>query len=431
MKLAWKLWLLPCLGLFALFFAVFARRMDPDFGWHLQAGRYILVHGIPAHDIFSYTAPNFRWIDHEWLSDAVTAALYGLGGFGLVAGVFAAAWTAAVMLAARSRRWPVLALGFAAVAAIAVARPNAWTALGFALLLWLLDRGYRWPVVALFAAWANLHGGFVVGLAAVAWAAVRDRRYWWVLGAAVLATFVNPYGPRLYLEIWRTLTDSNLRYNVGEWRPLSIDVLNGFYIVLYLFLMGATGWRQRKFALPLALLASAVGSLRQFPLFVLASLREMAEGYEQGLRFLKVRGGWRAALLPIVATGLAAVPAAKIALDPHNDLPYREVADLRAAPCSGRVFNEYDFGGFIIWQLPGVKVYIDGRMPSWRSGSTDYFANWRRVLNSAQTADREFERYDVRCAMLERKHSRLVKQLEGEGWRVTSQDGLALVLRRP
>jgi hypothetical protein len=424
-------WLLPVLGLFGAFAVIFERRVDPDFGWHLQAGRYILAHGVPAHDIFTYTAAHFSWINHEWLSDVVTAGLFRVGGFWLVDGVFAAIWTAAIVIAARSRRWPVLAVGFAGVIPYLVARPNAWTALLLAVLLWMLERGWRWPVVGLFGLWANLHGGFVVGLATVALAALRDRRYWWVLGAAILATFVNPYGPRLYVEVWRTLADANLHYNVGEWQPLSINILNGFYIVVYLCGVAALGWRRRSLVLPSLLLASAIGSTRQFPLFVVASLRGLGEGYGRMVDMLHIRRGWRSWLLPLVATGLVVVPTLKIALNPHNDLPYREVADLRETPCVGRVFNEYDFGGYIIWQLPGTKVYIDGRMPSWRSGGMDYFANWRGVLFDAAVARREFARYDVGCAILERKHVRLTHQLRDEGWRITSEDSLAVVMRRP
>lgn len=82
-----------------LIFYVCAASIDPDFGWHLQAGRYILAHGIPTHDIFTYTAADFRWIDHEWLSDVVMALLFGAGGYWLLAAVWAVIWLAAIGLA--------------------------------------------------------------------------------------------------------------------------------------------------------------------------------------------------------------------------------------------------------------------------------------------------------------------------------------------
>jgi hypothetical protein len=421
-------YLVPALALFALLLAVFLRRLDPDFGWHLQAGRYILQHGVPAHDIFSYTAPNFPWINHEWLSDVLLAVLQA-GGFWLVAAVFAAVWTAAIMLAAGRRMWLVYAFGLAAVIADAVARPNAWTALFFALLLWMLRRGVRWPIVALFALWANLHGGFVIGLLAVAVAAVRERQYWPVLGAAVLATFVNPYGPTLYVEIWRTLTDTQLHSQIKEWEPLRVGPLYGFYIVAFLFVVMASKWRY-EFVLPVLLLAASVSSQRQFPLFVVASLGLIGEGYRKLAKLLNVETGWRSYLIPAVITVLALVPVGKIVANPHNELPDKAMADLRAHPCRGQVFNEYDYGGYIVWQLPGTRVYIDGRMPSWRQGAVDYLANWKQVLGDEKFARRELAHYDVNCALVEVKHDRLADQLKRDGWRVAADDGFALLLRR-
>src|SRR4051812_10798096 len=82
-------WVVPGAALFAVIFAAFAVRLDPDFGWHLQSGRYILAHGIPAHDIFTYTASNFAWINHEWLSDLLIVGLVALGGYTAVAAAFA------------------------------------------------------------------------------------------------------------------------------------------------------------------------------------------------------------------------------------------------------------------------------------------------------------------------------------------------------
>jgi hypothetical protein len=430
-KLIWLArWALPAVGLWAAFAAVFWQRLDPDFGWHLEAGRYIWQHGVPAHDIFTYTAASFPWIDHEWLSDVLTAGLYALGGFALVAGVFAAVWTAAIMLATRLRQWPVYALGFVAVAADAVARANAWTALFLALLLWMIERRWRWPVVALFAVWANLHGGFAIGLVALAMAVVRDRRYLWVLGASLLATCVNPYGPGLYVEIWRTLTDPNLRSHISEWRPLTVGVLSGFYIVVFLFVVLASKWRY-QFALPALLLAASVSSQRQFPLFVVASLGVIAQGYEQAMGMLGVKRGWKVYLLPVMATALALVPVVKIWENPHNDLPDQGVANLRQTPCRGNVFNDYDFGGYVIWQLPGTKVYIDGRMPSWEHPGGSYMKDWTRVLADSEFARSEFERYNVGCALLDKKRARLIKQLVAEGWGVSAKDPTAVLLRRP
>jgi hypothetical protein len=32
------------------------------------------------------------------------------------------------------------------------------------------------------------------------------------------------------------------------------------------------------------------------------------------------------------------------------------------------LYNDYGYGGFLLWWMPGTKIFIDGRMPAWRSG---------------------------------------------------------------
>lgn len=368
-------------------------------------------------------------MDHEWLSDVLTAVLMWVGGFGLVAAVFAAVWTAALVLAARRPHWPVLAVGFAAVAADAVARANAWSALGLALVMLGVERGWRWRLVGLFGLWANLHGGFVVGLVALVVLAWWQRKYLWVVLGAGMATLVNPYGVGVYVEIWRTLGDVQLHGRVGEWAPLQVGVLSGFYVVLVLFAMMSHGMWRREHALPGALFAGAMSSLRHFPIFVVGSLGMLAHGYEQLVGLLGARPGWRQAVLMVAATGLVLAPAGKIMRAPGNDFPTAAVAQLRDRPCVGRVFNDFDFGGYLIWQLPDSKVYIDGRMPSWADSGGNYFVRWRRVLDDEGYARGEFARYDVGCALVYPRRARLIAQLERDGWRVTSVERAGVLLR--
>jgi hypothetical protein len=271
------------------------------------------------------------------------------------------------------------------------------------------------------------------------------------------------------------MTDYELHRQIVEWQPLTVDFVNGLFIGVFLLAVAASRWHW-NFALPSLLLLGSVLSQRQFPLFAVAALGVVAEGYERFVAFLNVRAPWhsgqphldavqgegedrkgdvhrctltadrsfqrrnapnavgllwRQYLLAGVATVLAAAVVHTSLTTPHNDWPVRGAADLRSEACAGNVFNEYDFGGYLIWQVPGTKVYIDGRMPSWRQDGTYYLANWRRVLDDADFARSEFARYDIGCAVLEKQHGRLVEQLKSEGWRVTADDTVAVTLRRP
>jgi hypothetical protein len=43
------------------------RDLDPDFGWRVKTGELILQRGIPKIDWYSFTMPDFPWIDHACL----------------------------------------------------------------------------------------------------------------------------------------------------------------------------------------------------------------------------------------------------------------------------------------------------------------------------------------------------------------------------
>lgn len=51
------------------FFLIAHTLIDPDFGWHVELGKYIHTYGVPFHDPFSYSMPTYSFIDHEWLTN--------------------------------------------------------------------------------------------------------------------------------------------------------------------------------------------------------------------------------------------------------------------------------------------------------------------------------------------------------------------------
>ena len=426
-------------GGFALYGALYGiiswicyRRIDPDFGWHLQAGRYIAVHGVPAHDIFTYTARGFPWIDHEWLSDVFMSWCYRLDGRLGVGLAFGAVWTAAIGLAAR-RRWPVAALATVGLLDVMFARPLAFTALLLVveIAIWYRQPQRRWLLVPLFLVWANLHGGFSLGLAALAFLLVWERqwRWWWLLPLAIAATFINPYGPRLYVEIWRTLSDLKLSSQVTEWGPLPLSIPVALYMVTALFGMIWQGsWRSTIGIMSGGLLVAGVVSARQYMPFVMVSLPLVAQAYVAGVGRLRSLKAW---LVPTITASVAIVLAMAFVrqLPIINYYPVAAVAALRQQPCQGHIFNNYNFGGYLIWQLPGVPVYIDGRMPSWKGPQGYYIDRYFAVLSTARVAQQEFARYNIHCAILYNHQQPLSGLLKREGWRVAAKDQTATLWR--
>ena len=75
----------PALILFAIVIADARQLSDPDLWGHVLWGRELLAHGsLPRGNPYSYSAPGFLWLRHEWLSEVIMAAMFDkFGPFGL------------------------------------------------------------------------------------------------------------------------------------------------------------------------------------------------------------------------------------------------------------------------------------------------------------------------------------------------------------
>jgi len=205
-----------------------APRIDPDLWWHVKVGAWIVAHhAVPSRDIYSFTMYGHAWTDHEWLSEVLMYWLYQLGGLWGPIVFFAGVIVVTFVLVYRTMRRlgisPFLAVFV--LAACAFASSASWgprvqmlSLLFLALFADLLSR-YRssgnrrlliaFPVIMLL--WANLHAGFVIGLAVLGIAIAgllleRSRQrpiYVRPLLIAAAASFgvtiLNPHGYRLLL----------------------------------------------------------------------------------------------------------------------------------------------------------------------------------------------------------------------------------------
>jgi hypothetical protein len=83
---------------------------DPDLGWHLLGGSWILEHGaIPRHDIIN--AFRLEWHDYHWLAQIPLALLYRFGGYEALR-IALGAWMvilflSVIALVTRAKRGPI------------------------------------------------------------------------------------------------------------------------------------------------------------------------------------------------------------------------------------------------------------------------------------------------------------------------------------
>jgi hypothetical protein len=357
---------------------------DADSYGHLAVGRWILANrAFPHADIFSATFAGEPWIAKEWLSQVLYASAYALGGWNATVVLAAAAVAAALGLlthALLEKFEPIPALGlalagFVLAAPHLVARPHAlalplmiaWTA----GLIRAVDDGRApsFALLPLMLLWANLHGGFTVGLALIAPFALEgilaDRRTaprWIGFGlAAGLTACITPYGPESILVTGRILGLGPALNIIEEWQPQDFSRPDAFEVLLLggigsVLLRGFTLAPVRIVVL-LALLHLALAHVRNAE--VVGLLGPLLLG--------KPRDTTVPAPLPLALRGLLCAVLAMIGLTfgaLHSAAPSRQITPAAALAAierakAGPIFNEYGFGGYLIAE--GAAPFIDGR----------------------------------------------------------------------
>ena len=209
-------------GVYALFvLAGNALLIDPDTLWQVTVGQGIIdQRAVPHTDIYSFTMRGQPWISTQWLAQVMYAVCYNVAGWAGPVVLAATAIAATFALFARALRRHlvdtttlIFALGaLALMLPHLVARPHvlampvmvAWVG----GLVAAMDRrdAPSFALLPLMVLWANLHGGFVLGLALTAPFALDavvnaepEKRTalllrWILFGVAALAaSCVTPY----------------------------------------------------------------------------------------------------------------------------------------------------------------------------------------------------------------------------------------------
>src|SRR3954467_9069859 len=153
-----------------------------DFYLSLGSGRFIAEHGFAHQDPFATIAQGGTWLNQQWLSELAffrISQVLGPTGLSVLYAFLITAPLALLLWLCRRKGWPMLvavaAFYFPGLLAVIHPRAAGFTVLIFTVLVSLLfvlwrERGggrtaghHTWwaplAILALFALWANLHGG--------------------------------------------------------------------------------------------------------------------------------------------------------------------------------------------------------------------------------------------------------------------------------
>jgi hypothetical protein len=469
---------------FAFAFLFASRPMgDADFWFHLKTGQYILGTGsVPRTEMFSFTFHGIPWVAHGWLSGVIFYAIWSAAGPKLLIFIFAVLTAIAFWIAfKRADSHPFIA-GVATLLAVWTAlpnigvRPRVFTILFASIYLVLLDRFSKgvkerwvWLLVPLMALWANLHGGFFIGLALIGltavgmvldrWAGVleqpekfrsRLRLLALVFVACVLAVLLNPYGIKLYTGPIAVLRSSIFQDLVVDWlspdfhlpttRPLMLLLLGTIAVLA----LSPKRPKPSEILLFLATVYATLKTQRNSVILALVSAPLFANYFQlwfDSTRFGKSFGTTSstpnrrlavlfsiALLLPLIAFAIK-LKSAVYSTPTQESLrvPVQAMEYLKQNGITGNTFAAPNvWGAYVLWTAPDNPVYIDGRDVYPDTFVKEFVditfgrADWRGI----------FEQRGVKIVVIE-PDSMLARQLgEAPGWERIYQDDMSVVFRR-
>ena len=462
---------------------------DGDLGHHLAMGNLILTsRSIPQTDPFSFRTEEILAIPHEWLVQTGFALLnqwFGLTGIVVFCALIIAA-TFTIVLQESFKRSEMLVAGvimtgltLTASTIHWISRPHLLTFLLLAVWTYSLEALLRgehrrwWVLPTLMLIWANLHGMFVIGLLTLGIAATG---YGWERFAehkpetlpglgrelalagitSTFATFLTPSGWHLWQTIFHLANSSYITGITSEYMSPDFHQPGTWsFLVLLGITLASAALCDKKLGMPRALqLASwtliGLYSARNIPLaaIVLApiSAELLANWIQQspaldwlvsssrGLeRIEKQLKGWLWAVcgvcltILLINTGINPDMSGKAYQFLPEKFPVLAVDWLEAHPQSGRMFNEFDWGGYLLYRLwPEQKIFMDGHTHIYGDAmSREYVTamavspGWENIL----------EQYNIEWAILSNE-TKLVSALEQAGWHVLYRDKTSAILRR-
>ena len=388
---------------------------DPDTFWHIQTGQWILDHWqVPTVDFFSYTAAGRPWISTEWLSEIVFAIAFNIGGWHVVSNLAAIFCAVSIGILCfyllRHLRFSV-AIGWTAVTAMAImphalARPHIFSYV--VLIIWMtnLIEAYEsdnftrrlFVLAPLMVLWANIHGSFTFGLGLLylfigfsLYKKFVQRIYvkcWPLLVVLLIITFcavLTPYGISSAL-MTKGLLD--LKYTIPQIVELQSpnfqnDYIHSFLLVVLLSAMAGLGVRLRGPTLVAFGIIVFVGLSynRGLVMFFLLSPIILARPFATSACFLAPQFSGeelpnadidpmlqylQKRLFAVLATSVTVAALATVlpwwlrdVAPPKSIAPAAAIDFVRRSNIKGNVFNDYNFGGFLIWSH--IPTFVDGR----------------------------------------------------------------------
>ena len=369
-------------------------------------------------------------------------------------------------------------------------RPQIMSLVLLALVSWLMyayrENGkltYLAGIPLIFALWGNLHAGYVLGLiylGAFVCGELLDKALlrevpeglsWREIGKVTLsmiAGFVlvlaNPFGLEMWKIPFNTVGIETLQNLINEWS--SPDFHQAFqqpFLWMLLGLLGALGISGKTLRgyrlVPIVVFAwAALVARRNFGPFAIVCAPALADQLSAVLKAwtAKARGSipgfdkfllsteenkkdfnatarnWVNATLIVLLLAAGIVKTIQVnnpdlvSRTERENFPVGAVEWIQEQGQSFRVFNDYNWGGYLIYHLPEVPVFVDGRTDLY---GDEILRDYLAVMQAEENWEEVLQKYDLNLLLLG-ANSNIGRMADLEDWTLEYQDEVAIVLQR-
>ena len=458
---------------------------DGDTLWHIKFGDLILHRGeLITYDIFSHTASGKPWTSHEWLAEVIMAAVHRQSGLsGVVIFYFlvsALSFWILFKIAQQcgAEEWLsifVVSLALTLSMTHQLARPHIFTWLLGLTTLYILLKGGRslFFLPLLIIPWANLHGGFTLGLGLQglflagsvldkvlvvpprpSWRAIwnEHKTLCIVLLLSLGASGINPFGYRLLIFPFEVSNDA-FSTMVTEWIAPNLQFFWEFrlYLLLIIFIMFYSGsqinWFNRLLLLffvnaslthvrhvsivGLFLTPAVVQGLK--PCLEQFGLKKKRVSDQTELRLSPASGPLATVILGFLLLSLSAMqwkPWEKLSrelIPQPKKFSSGVVEFLQKETPEGNLFNDDEWGDYLIYAMdPPPKLFLDGRLDMY---GEQILEDYSKIAMIDKDLDKLLDSYGIKWILF--PPSAFTRYLKATGdWQELYSDDQVMVLER-
>lgn len=363
-------------------------------------------------------------------------------------------------------------------------RPQMFSIFCFAILANLVEKyenskeiKYAGYILLLFLVWSNLHAGFSIGIAYMGLILAgkfidlllardqpneKSRFLLILLGLIILCSLVvclNPNGLNVWKVQFDTVSISSLQNFIDEWaspdfHQLTLQPYLWVWILFVLLLAVSKNYLPFESIIPIAFFGAlgfiAKRNFAPFAVVIFSPLSELLIAFFNN----RIKDSWiftkyktmitiqNTEPKVIVQKTINLIVIGVISIFVIGKIAYLGTAQIINAyeanqyPISalnylhstgipaGNVLNPYEWGGFIAWENPDIKIFVDGR--------TDLFGDkiildYIKMVNAQDGWEKSLADYQISWVFL-KQGTPLLKELSIRGWHSIYDDQQAAIL---